>query len=150
TSLVVVLVIGVILIDFFKPKKNSQLHAMNMDTGLYAELTSAQSKIKAADELIKMAHSRISDLELLVQSSDKINNGKEIAHKVAEINSKLYELERYQSNSKVDLVAIKEIALEMRDFLDEQKSKDYLNELTKQSEKASGSNYNSPQQGRYR
>ncbi len=88
---------------------------------LYTELQTLQSHFRALEEMNKMAHNRISDLETDIKTmrKSKINDASEAVF-VSEIGTKLRKLENFKSNTQVEMVAIKEIIFEMKDFLEKQ------------------------------
>ncbi len=90
----------------------SHFSAESIDSKLY----SLQSNLKALNELIKMAHGRLLDVEEKVKAK-KFQDPTELIEKLNEINEKLKKLENFKENTKVDLKGMKEIVLEMKEFL---------------------------------
>jgi len=93
----------------------------NPSNVLYGEIFNLQSKCKILDETISMAHNRITDVEknLIGLNSLSKEDSQIIINNLRELNSKLRELENFRANTKVELTGMKEISLEMKEFLKE-------------------------------
>src|SRR3989344_286053 len=135
--LVIALALGHALLYLTKPRAESAenedeiaLPAADAQEEKFPAATSADlsARYKALNEKIKMAHSRLGDLERVLL---EVANAKEIRDDKI-IENRLQNLDNFKANTAVELKAIKEILGEMREKENKKGEKEKESDLSRE------------------
>jgi hypothetical protein len=127
--MVIALAVGNLLLHFTKPNGSFSVKKVDLppvDQMLF------ESKLKATNELANMAHQRLTSVENFLKEAvldkkttaktKKVKANPKTDASVRELEDKIHKLDNFRANTEVEMQAIKEIALAMKEQLKQTKN----------------------------